>query len=212
MNNRHLLLFCTCFAVVIVLSAWLYAKAPAATPMQLGEAGNSERTLVDAQALVSATEQSVSISRLQATDSLACASKDEAEDGILASSSCSAQTAQNSNDINRPSAEARAQNADSSEEGGPLLLSDSVFAAIENVQQLQLDGQWEGSLDILNALYEDFDELNGFEQVTLLNFYTNTLLRFEMWPEAIGAFSRMLTIPDLRPDIGARALMALGNL
>ena len=65
---------------------------------------------------------------------------------------------------------------------------------------------------MLNALYEDFDALNSFEQTTLLNFYTNTLLRFEMWPEAIGAFSRMLTMPDLRPDIGARALMALGQL
>ncbi len=91
-------------------------------------------------------------------------------------------------------------------------LSEHVFTVIEDVQTMQLEGRWEESLTQLNALYEDYDSLSNFEQTTLLNFYTNTLLRFEMWPEAIGAFSRMLVIPDLRPDIGARALMALGQL
>lgn len=212
MNNRRLLLLCASLALVMTISSWLYVKAPPATSMQIGEAGNTELTVENAQALATATEQGASSSRLQATDSLASAGDDEAEDETIATSGSSAQTAQGPNNLNRSSAEARAQNTDSSEEAAPLVLSDSVFAAIENVQQLQLDGQWEGSLDILNALYEDFDELNSFEQVTLLNFYTNTLLRFEMWPEAIGAFSRMLTIPDLRPEIGARALMALGQL
>ena len=212
MNYRRPLLLCACLAFVIAISSWLYFKAPPATSMQIGEAGNLDPTVEDTQTLVSAAEQVASSSRLQATDSLVSAGDDEAEDETLATSSSSAQTAQGPNSLNRSSAEGRAQNADSSEEEGPLVLSDSVFASIENVQQLQLDGQWEGSLDILNALYEDFDELNSFEQVTLLNYYTNTLLRFEMWPESIGAFSRMLTIPDLRPDIGARALMALGQL
>ena len=212
MNNRSILLLCASLAFVIAISSWLYVKAPPATSMQIGEAGNTVLTVEDAQALATATEQGASSSRLQATDSLASTGDDEAEDETLATSGNSAQAAQNSDDFNKPSAEEPAQNADSSEEGGALVLSESVFAAIENVQQLQLDGQWEASLDVLNALYEDFDELNSFEQVTLLNFYTNTLLRFEMWPESIGAFSRMLTIPDLRPDIGARALMALGQL
>ncbi len=33
-----------------------------------------------------------------------------------------------------------------------------------------------------------------------------------MWQESITAFSKMLTVPDLRPDINARALLALGQL
>src|SRR5690606_7041453 len=76
----------------------------------------------------------------------------------------------------------------------------------------QQQGEWEAALDAMNALYRDFDSLNDFEKVTLLNFYTNTLLRLEMWQESITAFSQMLEVPDLRPDLGARALMALGQL
>lgn len=212
MNNRRLLLLCVSLAFVVAISSWLYVKAPPARSMQLGEARSTELTDEDTQAQALANEQGGSSTELQVADSLAPVGEGESEDEALATSSNNAQTTQNSNNLNAPSAGAGAQNADSSEEGGPLVLSDSVFTAIENTQQLQLDGQWEASLDVLNALYEDFDQLNSFEQVTLLNFYTNTLLRFEMWPESIGAFSRMLTIPDLRPDIGARALMALGQL
>lgn len=92
------------------------------------------------------------------------------------------------------------------------LLGERVMAVIQDVQQKQLDGDWEASLEELNALYEDFDTLNSFEQTTMLNFYTNVLIRMQMWPEAIGAFSRMITIPNLREDLGVRALMALGQL
>ncbi len=92
------------------------------------------------------------------------------------------------------------------------VLSQHVRNVITEVQTRQLDGQWEEALNEMNALYENFDELNPFEQVTLLNFYTNTLLALEMWEESITAFSQMLTIPDLRPDIDARAQIALGQL
>ena len=91
-------------------------------------------------------------------------------------------------------------------------LSQQVRDVIAEVQTRQLDGQWEEALNEMNALYGNFEELNPFEQVTLLNFYTNTLLQLEMWQESISAFSLMLTIPDLRPDINARALIALGQL
>jgi len=91
-------------------------------------------------------------------------------------------------------------------------LSQQVRDVIAEVQSRQLDGQWEEALNEMNALYGNFEELNPFEQATLLNFYTNTLLQLEMWQESISAFSLMLTIPDIRPDINARALIALGQL
>lgn len=91
-------------------------------------------------------------------------------------------------------------------------LSQRIVDVISEVQTRQLDGQWEEALNEMNALYIAFDELNPFEQSTLLNFYTNTLFQLEMWQESISAFSLMLTIPDLRPDVNARALMTLGQL
>ena len=54
--------------------------------------------------------------------------------------------------------------------------------------------------------------MNPFEQATLLNFYTNTLVRLQMWQESISVFTLMLTVEDLRPDINARALLSLGQL
>lgn len=92
------------------------------------------------------------------------------------------------------------------------VLSDRVFYVIEEAQQRQQQGQWEESLTELNALYSDFDSMTPFEQATLLNFYTNVLIRLEMWQESISAFSLMLTVENLRPDINARALVALGQL
>lgn len=100
------------------------------------------------------------------------------------------------------------QRPDSSEPA----LSDRVFYVIEEAQRRQLEDQWEEALNELNALYSDFDSMTPFEQATLLNFYTNTLIRLEMWQESISAFSLMLTVEDLRPDINARALLALGQL
>lgn len=92
------------------------------------------------------------------------------------------------------------------------VLSDRVFFVIEEAQKRQQAGQFQEALIELNALYTDFDSMNPFEQATLLNFYTNILLRLEMWQESIAAFSLMLTLDDLRPDINARALLALGQL
>lgn len=91
-------------------------------------------------------------------------------------------------------------------------LSSRVVRILEEVQLRQQEEQWEEALNEMNALYTEYDTLNPFEQVSLLNFYTNTLIRLQMWEESISAFSQMLTIPELRPDINARALMALGQL
>ncbi|WP_237133899.1 hypothetical protein [Pseudohongiella sp. O18] len=91
-------------------------------------------------------------------------------------------------------------------------MSDRVYYVIEEAQRMQQADQWEAALMGLNALYASFENLTPFEQMTLLNFYTNTLIRLEMWQESITAFSKMLTVRDLRPDINARALLALGQL
>ena len=205
MNNRLLLVLSALLAFVTAISIWLYVKAPLATSGQIMQEHSSESAVQSARAQLPAGGAGGAEAQPQVVDSIA--REDEAI--VIASP---IQAVQAPVQVNGPSADERLENAHSPQEGVALVLSDAMFAAIENVQQLQLDGQWEESLDVLNALYEDFDALNSFEQTTLLNFYTNTLLRFEMWPEAIGAFSRMLTMPDLRPDIGARALMALGQL
>ncbi|MEX0963524.1 MAG: hypothetical protein WDZ52_05720 [Pseudohongiellaceae bacterium] len=91
-------------------------------------------------------------------------------------------------------------------------LSPQVFSVLEEVQRRQQNQQWEEALNEMNALYSRYDELSSFEQATLLNFYTNTLLPLEMWEQSISAFSLMLTIPDLRPDISSRATLSLGQL
>ncbi len=91
-------------------------------------------------------------------------------------------------------------------------LSGQVFEVVSEVQRLQLAGQWEESLNEMNALWGDIEQLNPFEQATLLNFYTNTLARLEMWQESITAFNLILQVPNLRPDTSARALLALGQL
>ena len=94
----------------------------------------------------------------------------------------------------------------------PLELSERTVRILEEVQSRQLAGQWEEALNELNALYAEYDQLNSFEQATMLNFYTNTLIRFQMWEEAITAFALMTTIPNIRSDINARALLSLGQL
>lgn len=91
-------------------------------------------------------------------------------------------------------------------------LSPRVYEVINEVQERQLAGDWEAALNEMNALYSELDQLTPFEQATLLNFYTNTLTRLEMWQEAITAFNLILQVPDLRPDLSARALLALGQL
>lgn len=95
---------------------------------------------------------------------------------------------------------------------GEPRLSQHVMSVLMEVQRRQQAEQWEEALNELNALYRQYDELSSFEQSTLLNFYTNTLLSLQMWNEAISAFSLMLTIPDLGADVNARATLALGQL
>lgn len=92
------------------------------------------------------------------------------------------------------------------------VLSDRVTRVIEEVQTRQLAGQWEEALNEMNALYTEFEDLNSFEQSTLLNFYTNTLIALRMHEESIAAFSLMLTIDELRARDRARALLSLGQL
>ncbi|MDP2126762.1 MAG: hypothetical protein Q8K97_05240 [Pseudohongiella sp.] len=92
------------------------------------------------------------------------------------------------------------------------VLSSRVYAIIEEVQRRQSEGHWEEALNELNALYTDFESMNSYEQATVLNFYTNTLLHLEMWQESISAFSLLLTVDNLRPDSNARALLSLGQL
>lgn len=95
---------------------------------------------------------------------------------------------------------------------GGLRLSPRVIAIVTEIQARQVEEQWEEATNELNALYEEWDLLNTLEKTTLLNFYTNNFLAQQMYPEAIATFSRMLTIPDLRPDIAARALKSFGQL
>lgn len=91
-------------------------------------------------------------------------------------------------------------------------LSPYVVSVLTEVQRRQLAEQWEEALNELNALYQDYDTLSSFEQSTLLNFYSNTLLSLQMWEEAISAFTMMLTIPNLEMETNARATLALGQL
>lgn len=92
------------------------------------------------------------------------------------------------------------------------ILSPRVYNIINEVQERQLAGQWKEAPIEMNALYAELDQLTPFEQATLLNFYTKTLTRLEMWQESITAYNLILQMPDLRPDLGARALLALGQL
>ena len=209
MNKRFLLVLCVSIFLVIGIVLWRGTVAPPATLEQLEEASGSERAAAPPQeqtlALASSGGRVETQSQVEKTSQSAPLDVDTANPNDTP-------TSQSPDALNTPDAGARISAARAEEEPVAPMLSAEVFAVIEDVQQKQLDGQWDESLQVLNSLYENFDELNNFEQITLLNFYTNTLLKFEMWPEAIGAFSRMLTVPDLRPDWGARALVALGQL
>lgn len=154
----------------------------------------------------------------------------ETETGTAAAGSGDADSGNSS--TNRPQRDAASDPSESDVQGGALttstsvspasparvaeptgpMLSQRVFYIIQEAQLRQMDEQWEEALNELNALYTDFDSLTPFEQTTLLNFYTNALIRLEMWQESISAFTLMLTIDELRPDITARALLALGQL
>jgi len=122
----------------------------------------------------------------------------------------------------RDNSEQAAQNSSTLDENATLdedtelesapTLSLPVFDVINAVQSLQMAGEWPQALNAMNTLYAGYDELNALEQATLLSFYTNTLLALGMNAEAMTAFEQLLVIPDLRPDLHARSLMALGQL
>lgn len=207
MTKRPLLALVAGLALAIGLALWFFSTARTVSQDQVRqEGGESER--ISASARVQ-TPASTNGGRAEALPEIANSLADETHDAD-SSHPAAATTAALSSSTSGSAGHVDPERAQG--ESVTEVLGEYVFAVIEDVQQKQLDGRWEESLVDLNALYEDFDQLNSFEQTTLLNFYTNTLLRFEMWPEAIGAFSRMLTIPYLRPDLGARALMALGQL
>lgn len=102
--------------------------------------------------------------------------------------------------------------SESPTESEPQKLSQRVVDIMTEVQTRQKDDQWEEALNEMNALFTKFDSLSPFEQATLLNFYTNTLIQLEMWQETISAFSLLITIPELPQGVHARALQALGQL
>lgn len=206
MKLRLLLALCAC--LVLGIGLWLTTSAPPAVPDrgQRGPDGAGVAEARQGRALELADRGGPAGTQARGANPVATTPRDE--DSLNPGAD---RATQFRGSFDTPGAGERGASPNSQEAATPVL-SEGVFAVIEQVQSKQLDGQWEESLLALNALYEDFDDLNSFEQTTMLNFYTNTLLRFEMWPEAIGAFSRMLTIADLRPDLGARALMALGQL
>lgn len=209
MTKRSLLSLCVGLVLAVGVAIWFLSKEPAQTLQHVQTERSSEHAAELAQEPSFA--QVGGVERTQATPQVAQTLAPRLPDAG-ASAKTENQQVPTSADNNSSGARVAAVNTQSQDEAATPVLSEQVFAVIEDVQQKQMDGKWEESLVELNALYEDFDNLNSFEQTTLLNFYTNTLIRFEMWPEAIGAFSRMLTVPDLRPDLGARALMALGQL
>jgi|GEM_PF-1287451 len=108
----------------------------------------------------------------------------------------------------RPPPTATAEGGDSSEPR----LSPHVVSVLTEVQRRQVAEQWEEALNELNALYQNYNTLSSFEQSTLLNFYTNTLLSLQMWEEAISAFTLMQLIPNLGMEENARSKLALGQL
>lgn len=179
---------------------------------------NSERTATSVVELAPQNETILTPQRQQGTvelgeESQVLASRQSAFQETASESSASAGTGQVeefSQTTGSPPATTRSLSQPKDTPASTL--SERVFNVIDQAQWLQQSGQWEESLVGLNALYSDFESMNTFEQSTLLNFYTNTLIRMEMWQESISAFTLMLTIPDLRPDINARALMALGQL
>jgi len=92
-------------------------------------------------------------------------------------------------------------------------LSVMVYAGIREAQQHLMTEQWEAAVNELNALYAYYEQLNHFEQRTLLNFYSNALLGLRMYEEAIVLFEQSLTVPA--PDGGderSRPRLALGQL
>lgn len=97
-------------------------------------------------------------------------------------------------------------------------LSDPVFTAITQIQELMTtpDVESEDFAEAkrqLDALYDaSFEAANGFEQSTILNFYTNYYLRLRDYPMALETFEQIMTVDDLRPDIELRTLRSLGQL
>lgn len=207
MNRRLLVILCAGLALVLGIVFWTTTSTPNPTQGPVRQGSASEQQVLPNQAQSPALADGADRADRQFDSANSPATVQCDEDSANPITAAAEQPSTSDNASSEHSTIARTQ-----DQAAVPVLSEHVIAVIEAVQKKQLDGQWEESLTDLNALYADYEKLNSFEQTTLLNFYTNTLLRFEMWQEAIGAFSRMLTIPDLRSDLGVRALMALGQL
>ncbi len=99
------------------------------------------------------------------------------------------------------------------------ILSDAMQTAIADVQMLMSpedpdeDPEWElakDRLDLHRDLY--WEQMNGFEKATLLNFYTNYWLGVGNYSEARNTFEQILQLANLREDIRLRTLRSLGQL
>lgn len=123
-------------------------------------------------------------------------------------SEVTAQDNQDAQDAQRPAPAARDTET----------LSEPVFTSITQIQELMTTPDVEGedfaeAKRQLDALYDaSFEAANGFEQSTILNFYTNYYLRLRDYPMALETFEQIMTIDDLRPDIELRTLRSLGQL
>jgi len=197
------------FLLIVIIGLIFYYRVNRSSSEQL--ATTTTETAVQQEVVSSSETQQETVEQVEVNTSVATrhfpAQETESEPTLTGSTG----SAENSSrPVERSGQSTR--NSTQPEENPTSVLSERVFNVIDEAQWLQQSGQWEESLVGLNALYSDFESMNAFEQSTLLNFYTNTLIRLEMWQESISAFTLMLTIPDLRPDINARALMALAQL
>lgn len=99
------------------------------------------------------------------------------------------------------------------------ILSDAMQTVLVDVQTLMSpedpdrDPEWDlakDRLDLHRDLY--WEQMNGFEKATLLNFYTNYWLGVGNYTEARNTFEQILQLANLREDIQLRTLRSLGQL
>jgi len=91
-------------------------------------------------------------------------------------------------------------------------LSDVVYTVLQEVFTRLGEGQLEEAKNELDALLIRFDELGSFEQLTLLNFYSDYYLLNRQIPEAISSIERLIDIDGIPRDAFIRALRTLGQL
>ena len=103
-------------------------------------------------------------------------------------------------------------------EGGMDQVSSATGVILEEVQRLLRPTTAEPNTDydrarkLLDALHDDFEELENVDRAALLDFYADYYLAQDNIAGTITAYERILRIPVLRPDYQLRALRALGQL